>query len=131
MGFSGKSTGSEVKLLNRVQLFATPWTVAYRAPLSMGFSRQEYWSGLPFPPPGDLPDPGIGPRSPARQAGSLPAEPPDDIIFSMFRKQERNVLIESESESEVAQSCPTLCDPVDCSLPGSSAHGILQARVLE
>ena len=44
---------------SRVQLFATPWTVAHQGPLSMGFSRQEYWSGLPFPPPGDLPDPGI------------------------------------------------------------------------
>ena len=53
---------------------ATPWTVAYQAPLSMEFSRQEYWSGLPFPSPGDLPDPGIKPRSPALQAGSLPSE---------------------------------------------------------
>ena len=49
----------KVKSLSRVQLFATPWTVAHQAPLSMGFSRQEYWSGLPFPSPGDLPDPGI------------------------------------------------------------------------
>ena len=46
-------------MLSSVQLFATPWTVAHQAPLSLGFSRQEYWSGLPFPPPGDLPDPGI------------------------------------------------------------------------
>ena len=52
------------KSLSRVQLFATPWTVAYQASQSMGFSRQEYWSGLPFPSPGDLPDPGIEPRSP-------------------------------------------------------------------
>ena len=52
----------------------TPWTVACQAPLSMGFSRQEYWSGLPFPSAGDLPDPGIKPRSPALQAGSLPTE---------------------------------------------------------
>ena len=51
---------------------ATPWTVARQAPLSMGFSRPEYWSGLPFPPPGVLPDPGIEPRSPALQADSLP-----------------------------------------------------------
>ena len=51
----------EVKLLSRVWLFATPWTVVYKAPLSMEFSRQEYWSGLPFPSPGDLPDPGIEP----------------------------------------------------------------------
>ena len=50
---------------------ATPWTVACQAPLSMGFSRQEYWSGLPFPSPGDLPDPGIEPRSPVLQADSL------------------------------------------------------------
>ena len=55
----------EVKLLSCVQLFVTPWTVARQAPLSMGFSRQEYWSGLPFPSPGDLPDPGIKPGSSA------------------------------------------------------------------
>ena len=71
---------SEVKLLSRVQLFATPWTVAHQAPLSMGFSRQEYWSGLPFPSPGDLPDPGIEPRSPALQAGTLTSEPPGSLI---------------------------------------------------
>ena len=59
-----------------VRLFGTPWTVAYQAPLFMGFSRQEYWSGLPFPSPGDLPDPGIKPRSPAMQADALPSEPP-------------------------------------------------------
>ena len=52
----------------------TPWTVAHQAPLSMGFSRQEYWSGLPFPSPGDLPNPGIEPRSPALQADYLPTE---------------------------------------------------------
>ena len=56
---------SEMKSLSRVQLFATPWTVAYQDPQSMGFSRQEYWSGLPLPSPGDLPNPGIEPRSPA------------------------------------------------------------------
>ena len=56
---------SEVKLLSRVQLFSTPWTVAYQTSQSMGFSRQEYWSGLLFPSPGDLPDPGIEPASPA------------------------------------------------------------------
>ena len=61
----------KVKSLSRVQLFATPWTVAHQAPLSMGFSRQEYWSGLPFPSRGDLPDPGIEPGSPALQADSL------------------------------------------------------------
>ena len=54
--------------------FSTPWTVACQAPLSTEFSRQEYWSGLPFPSSGDLPDPGIEPRSPALQADSLPTE---------------------------------------------------------
>ena len=63
------------KLLSCVQLFATPWTVTYQAPLSMGFYRQEYWSGLPFPSPGDLPNPGIKPGSPALQADALPSEP--------------------------------------------------------
>ena len=65
-----------MKLLSRVRLFVTPWTVAYQAPLSMGFSRQECWRGLPFPSPGDLPDPGIKPGSPALQADALPSEPP-------------------------------------------------------
>ena len=55
----------KVKLLSHLRLFATPWTIAYQAPLSMGFSRQEYWSGLPLPSPGDLPDPGTEPGSPA------------------------------------------------------------------
>ena len=64
-----------VKLLSHVRLFATPWTVTYQAPLSMGFYRQEYWSGLPFPSPGDLPNPGMEPRSPALQADALPSEP--------------------------------------------------------
>ena len=66
----------KVKSLSRVQLFVTPWTVARQAPLSMGLSRQEYWSGLPFPSPGDLPEPGIKPWSPALQAVSLLMEPP-------------------------------------------------------
>ena len=66
----------EVKSLSRVRLFATPWTVAYQAPPSMGFSRQEYWSGLPFPSPGDLPNPGIDPGSPTLRADALLSEPP-------------------------------------------------------
>ena len=61
----------KVKSLSHVQLFATPWTVAYQAPLSMGFSREEYWSGLPFLSPGDLPNPGNEPRSPTLQVDSL------------------------------------------------------------
>ena len=69
----------KVKSLSRARLFATLWTVAYQAPLSMGFSRQEYWSGLPFPSPGDLPDPGIEPRSPTLQADALTSEPPGKL----------------------------------------------------
>ena len=57
--------------------FMTSWTVACQAPLSMEFPRQEYWNRLPFPSPGDLPDSGIEPASPALQAGSLPSEPPE------------------------------------------------------
>ena len=68
----------KVKLLSHVRLFVTPspWTVAHQAPPSMGFSRQEYWSGLPFPSPGDLPYPGIEPRSPAFWADALSSKPP-------------------------------------------------------
>ena len=66
----------KVKLLSCVRLFVTLWTVAHQAPSFMGFSRQEHWSGLPFPSPGDLPDPGIEPRSPALQADILTSEPP-------------------------------------------------------
>ena len=76
-----------MKSLSRVRFFATPWTVAYQAPPSMGFSRQEYWSGLPFPSPEDLPNPGIKPGSPAFQADTLSSEPPgkqylDTVIYS-------------------------------------------------
>ena len=70
-------------LLSRVRLFATPWTVACQAPLSMEFSRQEYQSGLPFPSPGDLPDPGVEARPPASPAASLPSEPKSSVKFSV------------------------------------------------
>ena len=73
-------------LLSRVQLFATPWTVAHQAPLSMRFSRQEYWSGLLFPSPGDLPDPGMEPGSYASQADALPSEPPGKQLYSNLKK---------------------------------------------
>ena len=78
----GKIKASEVKSLSRVWLFATPWIVAHQAPRSMGFSRHEYWSGLPFPSPGDLPDPGIEPRSPTLEADALSSELPGK--FSVF-----------------------------------------------
>ena len=99
-----------MKSLSRVRLFATPWTVAYQAPQSTEFSRQEYWSGLPFPSPGDLPNPGIEPWSPTLQADALPSEPYYLTI----------------SEVKVAQSCLTLWDLMDYTV-----HGILQARILE
>ena len=77
----------KVKSLSRVQLFATPWTVAYQALPSMGFSRQEYWSRLPFPSPGDLPDPGIKPGSLSLQADALTSEPPyKGNIFSLMMR---------------------------------------------
>ena len=109
-----------VYVLSCVQLSATPWIVALQVPLSMEFSRQERWSWLPFPSPVDLPIPGIEPKSPTWQADSLP-----------LSHQGSPVAILSEWVSEVAQLYPTLCDPMDCSLQGSSVHEIFQARVLE
>ena len=84
--------------------FTTLWTVTHQVPLSMEFSWQEFWSGLSFPSPGDLPDQGIKPRSPALQAGSLLPEPPEKSEYPEC--------------CLAAQSCPTLCDPMDCSTPG-------------
>ena len=92
--------------LSHARLFATLWTVAHQAPLSMGFHRQEYWSGLPCPPPGNLPHPGTEPASPASQA--------DSFLLSHQRSP-------SEIRS-VAQSCPTLCDPMNRSTPGLPVH---------
>ena len=95
-----------------------PWTAALQAPLSMGFPRREYWGGFPLPSPGGLPDPGIEPTLPAssaqarRSTTAPPGNPSTNIVL-------------------VAQSCPTLCDPRDCSPPSFSVHGILQARILE
>ena len=77
----------KVKLLSRVRLFGTPWTLAYQAPPSMEFSRQEYWSGLQFPSPWYLPDPGVEPRSPALQADALPSELPGKPQINLGRDQ--------------------------------------------
>ena len=99
----------KVKSLSHVQLFATPWTVAHQAPPSIGFSRQEYWSGLPFPSPGDPLNLGIKPWSPALQADALTSEPPG--------KPRKRI-----QYSSVAQSYPTLCDPMNCSTPGLPVH---------
>ena len=119
-----------------VQLFATPWTVAYQAPLSMGFSRQECWSGLPCPPPGGLPNPGMEPEPVSLMSPALAGR------FFTTRKQTMVTREKGEigrlgltythcGSVLVAQSCLTLCNRVDYSLPGSSVHGILQARILE
>ena len=70
-----------VQFLGRVRLFAAPWIIAHRAPLSIELSRQEYWSGLPLPSPGDLPDPGIKPMSLALAGGFFTTEPPGKPRF--------------------------------------------------
>ena len=85
----------KVKSLSHVWLFVTPWTVAFQAPLSMGLSRQEYWSGLPFPSPGDLPNPGIEPRSPELQADFLLSAPPGKST-----KEERIKSVELNTEGD-------------------------------
>ena len=82
----------------------TPWTVACQVPLSMEFSKQEYWSGLPFPSPGDLPDPGIKPRTPAMQADSLPTELPGDSQIYMFTRAilvHRTFIIKYQTNSPI------------------------------
>jgi len=94
-------------MLSPVWLFATSLTVVCQVALSMGFSRQEYWSGLPFPSPEDLPNPGVELRSPALQLDSLPFELQGSPC-SRF--------------SSVAQSCLTLCHPTACSTPGFPVH---------
>ena len=76
-------------MLSSVCIFAIPWTVAYEISLTMEFSRQEYWSGLPFPSPGDPPSPGNEPRSPSLQADSLPSEPHSKMIKVNKTKQNK------------------------------------------
>ena len=96
---------------SRVQLFATLWTEAHQAPLSMRFSRQRYWNGLPYPPPGDLPDPGIEPASlmsPTLALWLHHLGSPINMYSAQF--------------SSVAQLCLTLCNPMNCSTPGLPDH---------
>ena len=110
-GFPGGSVvknppaNAGVKLLSRVRLFATPWTVAYQAPPSVGFSRQECRSRLPFPSPGDLPDPGIEPGSPALQADALLSEPPGKPKFNPWSGK-------TPRASEQLMPCATTTEPV-------------------
>ena len=144
----------KVKLLSCVQLFVTPWTVAHQVPLSMEFSRQEYWSGLPLPSPGGLPNPGIKPRSPTLQADALPFEPPGNPHKKTKQNPKCKCARPLENSARQAgvrgqltilslsgkrwyvhakslQSRPALCNPMDCSPPSSSVRRILQARTLE
>ena len=99
----------------------------------MGFSRQDYWSVLPFLSPGDLPDPRTEPRSPALQADSLPSEPPGEPkntgvgILSLLQ----GIFLTQESNQGLLHCRWLLCHPMDRDLPGSSIHGIFQARILE
>ena len=99
--------------------FVTSWTVTHQAPMCMGFPRQEYWSKLPFPSQGHLPNPGIKPTSPMPPALAgrffTTESPGKPISKAMLR----------------AQSCLTLCNPIYCSPSGSSAHGNFQARILK
>ena len=87
----------KVKSLSRVRLSAAPWTVAHQAPLSVGFSRKEHWSGLPFPSPADLPDPGIEPGSPALQADALLSEPPGPILHQSWGLGCLNFIVTKET----------------------------------
>ena len=114
----------KVKLFSCVWFFATPWTVAYHTPPSIGFSRQEYWSGLSSPSPEDLPNPGVQgiPHCSQmlhhlRHQGSLSLGREVCAYLCVFL-----------CVCLVAQSCLTLGDPVDCSPPGSSVHEIFQGK---
>ena len=115
-------------------LFATPWTIQ-----TMAFSRPGYWGGHPIPSPGDLPNPGIKPRSPALQADSLSAELPGKPLLKVLVKDivqegkpsDRLVMLDIKVKVLAAQSCLTLCNLMDYSLSGSSIHGIFQTRILE
>ena len=107
---------------SHVRLFAALWAVAFQASLFMGFSGQEYWSGLPCPPLGYLPNPGI-------ETASLISSTLAGGFFTTSATWEEQHSAAAAAKS--LQSCPTLCDPIDGSTPGSSIHRILQARVLE
>ena len=98
--------GKGKKSLSHVRLFETLWIVAYQAPLSMGFSRQEYWSGLPFPSPVNLPDPGIEPGSPSLQADSLPSKSPGKFCLpnqSLFKKLLHSSVATAFHKNEVSR----------------------------
>ena len=114
-----------------------PWTIAPQTPLSMEFSRQESWSELLCPLPGDLPNLGIKPTSPALAGKLLSTEPPEKPILLMtihyyyYICYDISIIIIQCVHAQLLQLCLTLCDPMDCSPPDSSVHGIFQARILE
>ena len=114
-----------MKSLSHVRIFATPWTVAYQTPPSMGFSRQEYWSGLPFLSPGVLSNPRIEPVSPALQAATLTSEPPGKPSRIIYWSPQP-LLFMYYCCCLVAKSYPTLWTHGP---PGSSIHGLSQARI--
>ena len=101
----------------------TPWTADRQAPLSMAFSRQEYWSGLPGPPPGDLHNPGI--------PGIEPMSHKSPSLAGGFFTTWEALSGVAAAAAKSLQSCPTLCDPTDGSPPGSPVPGILQEKTLE
>ena len=103
-----------------LQLVTTPWAAACQAPLSTRSPRQEYWGGLSFPPPADLPDPEIEPTSSALARGFFTTEPPGKPPFCGYPML-----------CLVAPLCPTLCDPWPVAYQGPLSMGILQARIFE
>ena len=97
-----------MKLHSHVRLFATPWAIAHQAPQSMGFSRHEYWSGLPFPSPGYLPDPGIESGSPTLQADALTSEPPGKHTLEASHKGLNLSMACSLAPSQVSHTLATV-----------------------
>ena len=133
------------QLLSYIWFFVALWTITRQAPLSMKFSRQECWSGLSFPPPGDLPNPGIklAIQTPASRALAgrffFTSEPPGKPkTMTFIDKQKLRICCSltcyaaaAAAAAKSIQSCPTPCDPIDGSPPGFPVPGILQARTLE